>query len=61
MYRIFQLYAFNLLNIDKFCQNILVRYNFSKTRIEVVYLLGQKFLKPYPKELALRSDIKGVK
>lgn len=25
------------------------------------YLLGQKFLDPYPKELALRSDIKGGK
>lgn len=31
------------------------------TKYEVAYLLGQKFLKPYPKELALRSDIKSVK
>ena len=31
------------------------------TKYEVTYLLGQKFLKPYPKELALRSDIKSVK
>lgn len=30
------------------------------TKHEVTYLLGQKFLKPYPKELALRSDIKSV-
>jgi len=30
-------------------------------KYEVTYLLGQKFLKPYPKELALRSDIKSVK
>jgi uncharacterized protein YbgA (DUF1722 family) len=27
----------------------------------VEYLLGQKFLSPYPKELALRSDIKAYK
>ena len=31
------------------------------TKYDVTYLLGQKFLKPYPKELALRSDIKSVK
>ncbi len=35
-------------------------YMFAKTH-EVEYLLGQKFLHPYPKELALRSDIKGGK
>lgn len=28
---------------------------------KVAYLLGQKFLNPYPKELALRSDIKSGK
>lgn len=33
---------------------------FAKT-YEVEYLLNQKFLHPYPKELALRSDIKGGK
>ncbi len=31
------------------------------TKYEVAYLLGQKFLDPYPKDLALRSDIKSVK
>jgi len=31
------------------------------TKYEVAYLLGQKFLNPYPKELALRSNIKSVK
>lgn len=31
------------------------------TKYEVTYLLGQKFLNPYPKELALRSNIKSVK
>lgn len=31
------------------------------TKYAVTYLLGQKFLNPYPKELALRSDIKSVK
>ena len=31
------------------------------TKYNVEYLLGQTFLKPYPKELALRSDIKSVK
>jgi uncharacterized protein YbgA (DUF1722 family) len=31
------------------------------TKYEVTYLLEQKFLNPYPKELALRSDIKSVK
>lgn len=30
-------------------------------KYEVAYLLGQKFLNPYPKELALRSNIKSVK
>lgn len=35
-------------------------YMFAKTH-EVEYLLGQKFLHPYPKELALRSDIKSGK
>ncbi|MBT8349368.1 MAG: DUF523 and DUF1722 domain-containing protein [Sulfurovum sp.] len=35
-------------------------YMFAKT-YEVEYLLGQKFLHPYPKELALRSDIRGGK
>lgn len=30
-------------------------------KYEVSYLLDQKFLHPYPKELALRSDIKSVK
>jgi uncharacterized protein YbgA (DUF1722 family)/uncharacterized protein YbbK (DUF523 family) len=33
---------------------------FAKT-YDVEYLLNQKFLHPYPKELALRSDIKGGK
>jgi len=33
---------------------------FAKT-YKVEYLLGQKFLHPYPKELALRSDIRGGK
>ena len=33
---------------------------FAKTH-NVTYLLNQKFLHPYPKELALRSDIKGGK
>lgn len=33
---------------------------FAKTH-NVEYLLGQKFLNPYPKELALRSDIKSGK
>lgn len=33
---------------------------FAKTH-NITYLLGQKFLHPYPKELALRSDIKGGK
>lgn len=31
------------------------------TKYKVEYLLGQNFLHPYPKELALRSDIKSVK
>jgi len=31
------------------------------TKYDVKYLLGQKFLNPYPKELALRSDIKSVR
>lgn len=31
------------------------------TKYKISYLLGQKFLDPYPKELALRSDIKSVK
>ena len=31
------------------------------TKYNVEYLLGQKFLNPYPKELALRSDIKSVR
>ncbi len=31
------------------------------TKYKVSYLLGQKFLDPYPKELALRSDLKSVK
>ena len=31
------------------------------TKYDVAYLLGQTFLNPYPKELALRSDIKSVK
>lgn len=31
------------------------------TKYEVTYLLEQTFLNPYPKELALRSDIKSVK
>lgn len=31
------------------------------TKYKVEYLLGQTFLNPYPKELALRSDIKSVK
>ncbi|MCD6259316.1 MAG: DUF523 and DUF1722 domain-containing protein [Helicobacteraceae bacterium] len=31
------------------------------TKYKVEYLLEQTFLKPYPKELALRSDIKSVK
>jgi len=30
-------------------------------KYEASYLLGQKFLQPYPKELALRSDIKSGK
>lgn len=30
-------------------------------KYDVEYLLGQKFLNPYPKELALRSNIKSVK
>ena len=30
-------------------------------KYEISYLLGQKFLHPYPKELALRSDIKSTK
>lgn len=30
-------------------------------KYSVEYLLGQKFLSPYPKELALRSDIKSVR
>ncbi len=30
-------------------------------KYEVFYLLGQKFLHPYPKELALRSDIRSGK
>lgn len=33
---------------------------FAKTH-DVTYLLSQKFLQPYPKELALRSDIKSGK
>ncbi len=33
---------------------------FAKTH-NVDYLLNQKFLNPYPKELALRSDIKSGK
>ena len=35
-------------------------YMFAKTH-KVEYLLGQKFLHPYPKELALRSDIRSGK
>jgi uncharacterized protein YbbK (DUF523 family)/uncharacterized protein YbgA (DUF1722 family) len=35
-------------------------YMFAKTH-EVEYLLSQKFLHPYPKELALRSDIRSAK
>ncbi|CAA6823130.1 MAG: COG1683: Uncharacterized conserved protein / FIG143828: Hypothetical protein YbgA [uncultured Sulfurovum sp.] len=35
-------------------------YMFAKNH-EVEYLVGQKFLNPYPKELALRSDIKSGK
>lgn len=35
-------------------------YMFAKTH-QVEYLLGQKFLHPYPKDLALRSDLKGGK
>lgn len=35
-------------------------YMFAKNH-QVEYLLGQKFLNPYPKELALRSDIKSGK
>lgn len=35
-------------------------YMFAKNH-QVKYLLGQKFLNPYPKELALRSDIKSGK
>ncbi|MFT5661595.1 MAG: hypothetical protein ACI9TV_002242 [Sulfurimonas sp.] len=31
------------------------------TKYEIEYLLGQVFLNPYPKELALRSDVKSVK
>jgi uncharacterized protein YbgA (DUF1722 family)/uncharacterized protein YbbK (DUF523 family) len=31
------------------------------TKYKVTYLLEQKFLSPYPKELALRSDVKCVK
>ncbi|HFU74090.1 MAG TPA: DUF1722 domain-containing protein [Helicobacteraceae bacterium] len=31
------------------------------TKYAVSYLLGQKFLEPYPKELALRSDLKSIK
>ncbi len=31
------------------------------SKYKVDYLLGQKFLQPYPKELALRSDIRSVK
>jgi uncharacterized protein YbgA (DUF1722 family) len=31
------------------------------SKYNVEYLLGQKFLEPYPKELALRSDIKSVR
>ncbi len=31
------------------------------TKYKVEYLLGQRFLDPYPKELALRSDVKSVK
>ena len=31
------------------------------TKYEVTYLLGQRFLEPYPKKLALRSDVKSVK
>lgn len=30
-------------------------------KYEISYLLGQKFLNPYPKELALRSDLKSGK
>lgn len=30
-------------------------------KYETSYLLGQKFLNPYPKELALRSDLKSGK
>lgn len=35
-------------------------YMFAK-EYDIEYLLGQKFLHPYPKELALRSDIRSVK
>ncbi len=35
--------------------------NLYTKRFEHSYLLGQKFLNPYPKELALRSDIKAYK
>ncbi|HHD79698.1 MAG TPA: DUF1722 domain-containing protein [Epsilonproteobacteria bacterium] len=39
----------------------LSRLHMFAKQYNVTYLLGQKFLNPYPKELALRSDIKGGK
>ena len=35
--------------------------NLYATKYAVSYLLEQTFLNPYPKELALRSDVKSVK
>ncbi len=35
--------------------------NLYVTRFDITYLKGQKFLNPYPKELALRSSIKAYK
>lgn len=35
--------------------------NIYVTRFDIAYLKGQKFLNPYPKELALRSSIKAYK
>lgn len=35
--------------------------NIYVTRFDITYLKGQKFLNPYPKELALRSSIKAYK
>jgi uncharacterized protein YbgA (DUF1722 family) len=35
--------------------------NLYAKRFDIAYLKDQKFLKPYPKEFALRSDIKAYK